>query len=114
VDAHRHDLVIDPFLVAHAHHADRAGLDDGERIDGLLAEHERVERIPVVAVGARDEAVVGRVVHRAVEDAVEAQQPCLLIELVLVLAAFGNLDDDRKCVLDDGVVDVAVVPGMHA
>ena len=43
--------------------------------DRLLAEHEDVERIAVVAVGARDEAVVRRVVHRREEDAVDERRP---------------------------------------
>src|SRR4029450_5389015 len=35
-------------------------------------------------------------------------------ELVLVLAALGNLDDHREGLLDDGLVDVTVMPRMHA
>ena len=94
--ADRHDLVVDALLVAHAHHADRARLDDGQRIDGLLPEHQRVERIAIVAVGPRDEAVVGGIVHGAVEHAIETEQPRLLVQLVLVLAALGDFDHDRE------------------
>ena len=36
-----------------------------ERHHRLLAEHQHVERVAVVAVGLRDEAVVGRVVDGA-------------------------------------------------
>jgi hypothetical protein len=63
---------------------------DRQRVHRFLAEHERVERIAVVAVGARDEAVVGGIVHRAVEHAIEPQQPGLLVQLVLVLAALSG------------------------
>src|SRR5690606_7804403 len=59
------------------------------------------------------EAVVGRIVDGAVEDAIQAQQPGFLVELVLVLAAFGNLDDDGERRCDDSLVDVAVVPRVH-
>ena len=79
----------------------------------LLAEHQRIERIAVVAERARDEAVIGRVVHRAVEDAVEPKEPRLLVELVLVLAALRDLDDDREGAVDQRVVDVTVVPRVH-
>jgi hypothetical protein len=107
------DLVVDSLFVAHPHHADGAGLDDGQRIHRLLAEHQRIERVPVVAVGARDEAVVGRIVHGAVEDAIQPQEAGLLVQLVLVLAALLNLDDDGKGVLDERVVDVTVMPRVH-
>ena len=62
----------------------------------LLAQDEGVERIAVVAVGAGDEAVVGRVVDGAVEHAVEPQQARFLVELVLVLAAHRHFDDRRE------------------
>ena len=102
-----------PFLVAHAHHADGTRLDDRQRVHRLLAEHQRVQRVAVVAEGPGDEAVVGGIVNGAVEHAVEAQQPRLLVQLVLVLAALGNLDDYGKRRLDERVVHVAVVPGVH-
>ena len=89
-----------PFLVAHPHHADGARLDDRQRMHRLLPEHQRVERIAVVAERARDEAVVGGIVHGAVQHAVEPQQAGLLVQLVLVLAALRNFDDDRKRCLD--------------
>src|ERR671910_393643 len=79
----------------------------------LLPEHQRVERIAVIAEGARNEAVVRRVVHRAVEHTVQPEQPGFLVQLVLVLAAFWNLDDDRKRVFDERVVDITVMPRMH-
>ena len=113
-DADRDDLVVDALLVAHPHHPDGAGFDDRQRMHRLLPQHQRVERIAVIAERARDEAVIGRIVDGAVEHAIEPQQARLLVELVLVLAAVRDFDDDRKRGLDQGVVDIAVVPGMHA
>ena len=107
------DFVVDPLLVAHAHDADGARLDDRQGLHGFLGQHQRVERIPVVAERARDETVVGRIVDRAVEHAIETEEARLLVQLVLVGAAFRHLDDDRKRRLDERVVYVAVVPGMH-
>jgi hypothetical protein len=72
-----------------------------------------MKRIAVPAERPRDEAVVGGVIDGAVEHAIEPQQSRLLVQLVLVLAALGNFDDDRKPVGDDGLVDVTVVPGVH-
>ena len=59
----------------------------------LRADDQHVQRVAVVAVGAGDEAVVGRVVRRRVKDAVEYDKPGFLVELVLLLAALGYLDD---------------------
>ena len=52
------------FVVAHLHRADRSRAHQAHRFDGLLSEHENVERVTVVAVRLRDEAVVRGIVHR--------------------------------------------------
>jgi hypothetical protein len=49
-----------------------------------------------------------------VEHAVETKQARLLVQLVLVLAALRNFDDDRKRAVDEGVVDVASCHGCIA
>src|SRR5262249_8323042 len=59
-------------------------------------QHQHVDRIVILRVGARDEAVVGRVVNRRVEDAIDPQEAGPLVELVLRLAAVRHLDDDRE------------------
>ena len=73
VDAHGDDLVVAALVVDHAQPAERPRAHDRQRLDGLLHQHEDVERIAVVGVRARDEPVVRRVVHRAVQHAIEAQ-----------------------------------------
>src|SRR5688572_9816243 len=57
VGADGDDLVVAALVVAHAHDADRAGVDDAQRVHGDLREHQDVEGVAVVAVGPRDEAV---------------------------------------------------------
>lgn len=51
----RDDFVILLARVDHGHKADGAGLDNGERDDGFLAEHQRVERIVVFGESLGDE-----------------------------------------------------------
>jgi hypothetical protein len=92
---------------------DGARVHDREGHDRLLAEDERVERVAVVTEASGNEPVVGRVVHRAEKDAIEPQQPALLIELVLVLTPHRHFDDDRKRLSKLIFVNVNVVPGMH-
>ncbi len=66
-------------------------------MNGLLAQDQSIERISVVAIRARNEAVVGRIVHGAVEHPVETQEARLLVEFVFVGAALGDFDDDGEC-----------------
>jgi hypothetical protein len=87
--ADRDDLVVDALVVAHAHHANCARLNDRQRIHRLLSEHQHVERIAVVAERSRDESVVRRVVDGAVEHAIQTEKSRLFVELVFVRAAFG-------------------------
>src|SRR3954468_18559215 len=111
--ADRHDLIVNPLLVTHPHHADGARVDDGQGEDRLLSQHQHVERIAVVAVGARDEAVVGGIVDGAVKHPIETQQPRFLVQLVLVRAPFRDLDDGRKGGGYLRLVNVGVVPRVH-
>jgi hypothetical protein len=64
----------------------------GER--GLKYEHERVERVAVLAKRVRHEAVVGRVLGRGEQGAVQADEAALVVDLVLVPAAPRDLDPD--------------------
>ena len=67
---HGDDLVVLLALVDHAHHADDLRVDEAEGLHLGRAEHQNVEGIVVVAVGLRDEAVVGGVVDRAEQNAI--------------------------------------------
>ena len=91
-DGHAEDLVVAAGLVGHAEHADRAAVDEAAREGRLLQEHERVERVAVLAEGVLDEAVVGRVGGRGEEHPVQADAPGLVVDLVLVALALGDLD----------------------
>src|SRR5690242_11889354 len=112
VDVHGDDLVILALLVAHREHADRARAQDTERQHRLLTEYQHVERVAVVAVRLWQEAVIRRVVHGGVEDAIDREQPRALVELVLHLGAFRNLDHGPK-VPRDVIAEPDVVPGIH-
>jgi len=65
----------------------------------------------VLAQGARDETVVGRVLHRAVQDAVDFDHAGFLVQLVLGLGTFGDFDDGRKDVRNV-VAQLHVMPRM--
>lgn len=86
------DLVVLLALVDHAHHPDDLGLDEAERLHAHAAEHQDVEGVLVVAVGLRDEPVVGGVVHCAEQHAVQLQQSAVLVQLVFHLALSRDLD----------------------
>jgi hypothetical protein len=112
VDAHGDDLVVGA-LVDHAQPAERARAHDRQRLDRLLHQDEDVERIAVLGVGPRDEAVVRGVVHGRVEDAIEAQEARRLVDLVLEVRAAGDLDQ-RGHERRDVRRDLDVVDGVHA
>src|SRR5437867_2081344 len=112
IDVYGDDLVVLFILIAHLHHADGPGPHDGQRNDRFLAEHEHIERVPIVAVSLGDESVIRRVVHGAEENTVDPQQSALLVELVLGLRALGDLDDHRHD-LRRAIADRHVVPRVH-
>jgi hypothetical protein len=105
------DLVVLFALVDHRHQADRPRVDQRERDDGFLAEHEHVKRVVVLRQRLRDEAVVGRVVDGRVQHAVELDQAGDLVELVLHRRAEGDLDDGVE-LLRDVLAGGDVVPGV--
>ena len=61
VAGHAEDLVVAALLVLHPEHADRAGPDQAARERRLLDQHQRVQRVAVLAEAVLDEPVVGRV-----------------------------------------------------
>src|SRR5690606_23003411 len=57
-----------------------------------------VQRVVIVRERPGEEAVISRVVDGAVEQPIEAEQPALLVELVLVPAPAGDFDDDVQLI----------------
>jgi hypothetical protein len=111
VRMHGDDLGVLLVAVDHVHDADRARLHDAQGDHGILSENEDVHGIAVVPVGAGNEAVVGRVVDRAVEDPVEVEESRRLVQLVLGVAALRDLDDASQ-LLGEPVAELYVVPGV--
>jgi hypothetical protein len=97
--------------VDHGHEPNGAGVDDGERHHGFLAEHQHIERIVVFGQRLRDEAVVRRIVNGRIEDAIELDQAAGFIQFVLHTGAEGDLDHAIEF-LRELVAGSYVVPGM--
>ncbi|KIU00301.1 hypothetical protein QU38_02825, partial [Staphylococcus aureus] len=98
---HRHadQLLVAAGLVLELEHADRAGTHHAARHEGRARDDQRVERVAVGRERVRHEAVIRRVAHRRVQDAVDEQGAAGLVELILHrLAADGNLDDHVEAV----------------
>ena len=81
-------------LVAHVQHADGATLDDDTRIHRVLEQDECVERIAVARERVGHESVIGGVRGGGEEATVEVDLAVLVVDLVLVAAPAGDLDDD--------------------
>ena len=93
VDGHAEHLVVAAGLVGHPEHADGAALDQAARERRLLEQHQRVERVAVEAEGVLDEAVVGRILRRGEQRAVEPDPSGLVVDLVLVALALRDLHE---------------------
>ena len=110
LERHADDLLVRPLLVGHVEHADRAHADPAARERRLADEHERVERVAVLAERALDVAVVGRVAHRREEPPVEHDPLELVVPLVLVPRPRRDLDEDDAVTHASG----AVKPAPHS
>jgi hypothetical protein len=97
--------------IDHGHQADGARVNDSQRNDWLLAEHEDVERVIVFGERLRNEAVVRRIINGRVEDAVEFDKAAGLIQFVLHARSERDLDDAVEF-LRELVAGSYVVPGM--
>ena len=87
------DLVVDALVVAHAEQGDHLHGDDAAGERRLADAHHRVERVAVLAARVGNESVVGGIDHRREEEPVELDGLQLLVPLVLVARALGNLDE---------------------
>ena len=90
---HADQLGVLAGLVLHVQHADRLGLDPHARVHGVVEQHEGVERIAVTAERVGHEAVVGRVRRGREQPPVEVDPVVVMVDLVLVAAPAGDLDD---------------------
>jgi hypothetical protein len=97
--------------VDHGHETDGAGVNDGERHDRILAEHEHVEGIVVFCQRLRDEAVVRGIVDGGIENAIEFDQAAGFVEFVLHARSERDLDHAIEF-LRELVAGSHVVPGM--
>ena len=97
--------------VDHGHQADGAGMNDRERHDRILAEHEDIERIIIFGQRLRDEAIVRRIVDGGIEDAVELDQSAGFVEFVFHTGSKWDLDHAIKF-LRKLVAGSHVVPRM--
>ena len=105
-------LLIVLAVVKHGDNADRVALHKHKRVNRLVAEQQHVERVAVVRKGARDKAVIRRVVGRGVKYSVENDKARLLVKLVLLLAALFYLHN-RKEVCGGYSLGGYVVPYVH-
>src|SRR5439155_21051057 len=83
------------LLVGHVEDADRANADATAGEGRIADEHERIERIAVLAERSLDVAVVRGIAHRGEEAPVEDDPTELLVELILVPRPGRNLDVDH-------------------
>src|SRR5690606_16680844 len=94
-DRNGDDLLVLAAIIFHHQHADRADVDDAARDERAGVADQNVNRVAVVRQGVRDEAVITRVGHRGVEEAVDDERAGFLVHLVLDrLSANRDLDDD--------------------
>ena len=90
------DLLVVLAVVQHGDVADGVAAHQGQGIQHLGAQHQHVQGVAVVAVGAGDEAVVGGVVGGGVEDAVQDDEAGLLTMNQNLLVANRNLSRCSK------------------
>src|SRR5438105_11406171 len=101
------DLGVRALLVFHPEDADWPDADPAPGEDRLLQQHHGVERVTVLGERVGDETVVGRVDGGGEQPPVQVQYVAVVVELVLVPAAPGHLDDH----LDRGGAQVLGVRG---
>src|SRR6266540_1563369 len=91
----RENLVVGLATVAHLQHAERTAVDETAGECRLVHEHEYVERVAVLVQRPWNETVLAGIMDRGIQHPIQTDQPRFLVELVLVLAAGGNLHHRR-------------------
>ena len=95
VDGHADQLLVAAMLVFQIEHADRTGPHHAAGNEGAARNDQRVERVAIGRKRVRHEAVVRRIAHWRVQDAVDEQRAAGLVEFVFDRFAAGrHLDDD--------------------
>ena len=89
-------LVVATGLVMHPEHADGAHAHVASRERRRVEQHPHVKGIAVFGQGVRDEPVVGRVLRRGEERAVEPDRSGVVVHLVLVARPARDLRDHRE------------------
>lgn len=85
-------LVIATCFVGHLENADWAGLNDYAREQWLRQDYQSVQWVAVFAESVVDEAIVSWVRHWGEQVAVQVHLAGLMVYLVLVAGALGDLD----------------------
>ncbi len=112
VERDRDDLFIVFAIVDHRDHTDRIAANQAQRNQRFRTEHQHIQRVTVVPIGAGNEPVVRRIVGGGVKDAVQNDQSGFLIQFILVLAALANLDHRNKIFFCDPF-GRNVMPNIH-
>jgi len=83
------------MLVFQIEHANRAGLHHAARDKGAARNHQRIKRVAIGRKRVRDKAVIGRIAHRRVQNAIHEKRARIFVELILYRFAAGrNFYDD--------------------
>ena len=92
---HGDDFLVAASVVFHHQHANRAAIDDRTREDRARIADEHVDRVAVARQRVRNEAVIPRIAHRRIKEAVDDECAGHLVHLVFDgFAANRHLDDD--------------------
>ncbi|CUX32503.1 hypothetical protein AGR6A_Cc190066 [Agrobacterium sp. NCPPB 925] len=77
------DLLVLAAIIFHDHHADRADIDHAAGNQRTGVADENIDRVAVVGQRVRHEAIVTRIGHRRVKEAIDDQRTGILVHLVL-------------------------------
>ena len=99
VGRHREQLGVGAALVFGVEHRHGAAFDDAAGHDWMRGQHQHVNRVAIAGEGFGDVAIIGRVAHRHVHEAIHREQAGLLVHFVFHRRAVGrNLDDNDEFV----------------